>query len=215
MLQACAIPDHKLDHLFRETWHSQRYLPKPHLHKTWFVFGCKAYAISTSSQEHLSTFLGQSLVPSFLAAVITTGLSMIVFIICVVTADASSYHAHKPKSLSLTPLAQAKVQAAVKLTCDGTCTILLGPGCHATMAICFWIVCKSGGSSGFVRYENDTTPSASSFSCFVQSCSCSQCVSHEVLCCDYSVHSSNMSRHYQCSIVSSLSLTVARVVWCL
>lgn len=52
----------------------------------------------------------------------------------------------------------------------GTCTTLLGPGCQATMAICFCIVWMSGGLSRSVLYENVTTPSASSLSCFVQSC---------------------------------------------
>ena len=37
------------------------------------------------------------------------------------------------------------------------------------MAICFCIVWMSGGFSRSVLYENVTTPSASSLSCFVQS----------------------------------------------
>ena len=32
-------------------------------------------------------------------------------------------------------------------TCMGTCTTRLGPGCQATMAICFWMVATSGGLS--------------------------------------------------------------------
>ena len=52
----------------------------------------------------------------------------------------------------------------------GTCTTLLGPGCQATIAICFWIFWMSGGFARSVLYVNVTTPSASSLSCFVQSC---------------------------------------------
>ncbi len=52
----------------------------------------------------------------------------------------------------------------------GTWTTLLGPGCQATMAICFCMVWISGGFSRSVLYENVTTPSASSLSCLVQSC---------------------------------------------
>jgi hypothetical protein len=53
-------------------------------------------------------------------------------------------------------------QGQWQLTTSGTWTMRLGPGCQATMAICFWMVCTSGGSSGFVLYWKLTTPSASS-----------------------------------------------------
>ena len=55
-------------------------------------------------------------------------------------------------------------------TSEGVTTTRFAPGCQATMAICFWMVFTSGGSSGFVLYVKVTTPSASKLSCLVQSC---------------------------------------------
>ena len=99
---------------------------------------------------------------------------------------------------------QLKDQVRKTHTCDGTCTILLGPGCQATMAICFCIVCTSGGSSGFVRYENETTPSASSFSCFVQSCRSAVTCYTDVVCKAGGEQAANhWSKEDPCSVCSS------------
>ena len=58
------------------------------------------------------------------------------------------------------------------LTSLGTCRNRFGPGCQATMAICFWITCTSGGlpDSDPLRYEISTRPCESSNSSLGQSC---------------------------------------------
>jgi hypothetical protein len=68
--------------------------------------------------------------------------------------------------------AAGRAAAPGRRTSVGTWTIRLGPGCHATMAICFVIICTSGcrPASLAERYSTSTTPSEPSSVCRVQSC---------------------------------------------